>query len=156
MQHPHDRSHQAANLDLQSFGFLVRYARAEWHSGPINNGEPPPFGPWVRTQNRAFLHLVLPTEAGIPKRRIEDFVLRLLRDEENLEVTVLADWEDYPASSELLSSHHPRKAEPKRPSLGPQVRRPEIFHSTVNKNAEDLPPAEITGRTTGRSKFAAT
>lgn len=73
------RAMQDTVLELQAYGILVRYARAEWDSG---RNFDPNLGQWVRTQDRAFLHLIWPTEAGIPKARINELLQRLLSDRE--------------------------------------------------------------------------
>ncbi|KAF1933890.1 uncharacterized protein M421DRAFT_107253 [Didymella exigua CBS 183.55] len=144
-------------IELQAYGFLVRYARAEWDSGPVKNESDIPLGgPWSRTQDRAFLHLVLPTETGILRPRIETLLLALLADRQNLEVTVLADWKDYPPAAQQLFPHHARKAQPERPSIEPLAARLEMFHSTVNRDAGDAAPVRSTRRTFGRTRFAAT
>lgn len=148
---------QSEALELQVYGFLVRYARLEWDSGPVwDNSTIPNGGPWGRTQDRAFLHLVLPTEAGIPKIFIQDLLLKLRADTENLEVTMLADWKDYPSAGQQTYPHHARSAQPEHPSIEPQARSLEMFHSTLSSNVGDLLPLKITGRTFGRSRFAAT
>ncbi|KAF2632808.1 hypothetical protein BU25DRAFT_83490 [Macroventuria anomochaeta] len=95
-----------ATLDLQSYGFLVRYAQAEFDSGSVHNGLPAPNGPWVRTQDRAMLHLVLPTEAGISRPRTGEFLRTLLSKQEDLEVAVLADWKDYAKFLDAIYPYH--------------------------------------------------
>ena len=144
---------QPTMLRLQTYGFLVRYLQTEWSSGPQPNPTNPPDRRWGVAQDRSALHLLLPTNDGIPKALILELLNRLFQDQENLEVAVLADWVDYPRSSQLSFPSTAKNAEPRPLTLDPRMIDLEKFRSTVNIGTG---PESRQGRTIGRAKAAST